>query len=624
MKKNNLTVFFALILLIFLNNHRLFSFSITEDSLSVIYEGIPDNGIFDRWLLLGPISVLKDSQYHDDQILQQKEFETGPILLRASGGIRSTSEVVGDSSYTWRFVRADNGIIENGIIDLSKTLGNSDFASAYAYATLKMPEEIDCIFGVGSDDAVKIWINGELVHNNWTARGLNLDNDLVPVKLKKGNNDILLKIQNRGSSWAFVCRAIMPHQYSQQLNFNAQVGNIENVNKLLECGVNINSHSNLGLSPLQTARFYGQDVMAKFLLEQGADSTIPMPPKEGMVDTYLKFITKETYPGAAVLISKDGHILYKKAYGYANLENEVPLDTDMKFRIGSTTKQFTAAAILKLQEQGLLNVNDKVSKYIPELPRGNEVTIHQLITHTSGLQHGWNDDLYTSVPAVFETDRIVEEIKDSKYDFNPGESWSYSNFGYVVLTLIVERASGLAYIDFLSKNFFEPLGMMSTGINKWNELIGCEIIKKEVSGYYYKAGKIYRALTLGRSMGAGALYSTLEDLFAWNESLFNNKILSQASLGAAISPVRTKDGSPDKYGLQYGYGLFIHKVNGMQCIEHGGAIDGYECSLNRYTDANMNIIVLFNRFPFPPGINANIVAQEIGKIYLWQESETVN
>jgi CubicO group peptidase (beta-lactamase class C family) len=596
----------------------VYSLPVEPDSLSAQYEGIPENRIFNRWLLIGPISAKED-----DQKLQENEFNSDPILDQDYSDVRNRL-VIADSSYTWHYVQAENAIIEDGIINLSKSLGNCDFASAYAYATIKMPEELACILGVGSDDAVKIWINGELVHSYWTARGLNLNNDLVPIKLKKGNNDILVKTQNRGGSWGFVCHVIMPHQYSQQLNFNAQIGNTENVKRLLEFGVNINSYSNLGLSPLQTARFYGQDAMAKFLLEQGADSIIPMPTKEEMVDAYLNFITKEAYPGAAVLISKNGHILYKKAYGYANLENEVPLDTDMKFRIGSTTKQFTAAAILKLQEQGLLNINDKVSQYIPELPRGNEVTIHQLITHTSGIQRDWNDDLYTSVPAVFESDKIIEEIKNSKYNFNPGESWSYSNFGYVVLSLIVERASGLAFIDFLSKNFFQPLGMMNTGINKWNELSGCEIIKKEASGYYYKDGKIYRALTLGRGMGAGALYSTLEDLFAWNEALFNNKILSQASLGAALSPVQAKDGSPDKYGLQYGYGLFIHKINGIQLIEHGGAIDGYECSLNRYTDSNMNIIVLFNRFPFPPGINANIVAQEIARIYLWQESETVN
>jgi CubicO group peptidase (beta-lactamase class C family) len=408
----------------------------------------------------------------------------------------------------------------------------------------------------------------------------------------------------------------MPSQYPEQLNLNAQYGNTENIKRLLNCGVNINSPSNWALTPLQTARLYNQDEMAKFLLEHGADSTIQIPPIEKMMDTYFTHITKEIYPGAAVLLSKDGKIMYAKTFGYANLEYEVPFKTDTKFRIGSVTKQFTSAAIIKLQEQGLLNVNDKVSDYLPELPRGNEVTIHQLLTHTSGLQRDWNEGLYIAVPAVFNTQNVLDEIKNSKYQFNPGESWNYCNFGYAVLTLIIERISGLSYLDFLRKNFFDPLGMKNSGILKWDDLFGCEMVKDEASGYYTKNGKVYRSLILDRGMGAGVLYSTLLDLFTWNEALFNCQILSQTSLETAFNPVQTKDGSPDKFGLQYGYGFFIQKMNGFQRIYHGGAIDGYECNLNRFPDLNMNIIVLLNRFPFPPGINAGIIAQDIARIYL--------
>lgn len=615
MKKTHFIVFFALIPLMLLNGHRLYSVSFTEDSISVKYDGIPEAGIFDRWLLLGPIPVLKDSQNSEDQKLQEKEFDRDLVLSRPSRGI---IQVVDDSSYSWKYVQADQGIIKNGIINLSGSLGNIAYASAYAYARINMPEETEFMLGVGSDDAVKIWINGEMAFRNWTARGLYLDNDLVPVKLKKGDNDILVKIQNRGYSWSFVCRAIMPPQYSQQLNFNSQIGHIGNVKQLLGIGVNINSFSNWGLTPLQTSRLYSQNKMAEFLLEQGADSTIPMPAKEKMVDTYFNYITKEIYPGAAVLVSRDGRILFEKTYGYANLEYEVPFRTDMKFRIASVTKQFTAAAILKLQEQGFLNVNDKVSNYIPELPLGNEVTIHQLITHSSGLQRGWNDNLVRAVPAIFTMENILEEFKNAKFNFNPGESWSYSNLGFIVLKIIIERISGLSYIDFLCKNFFNPLGMLNTGIHKWDKLTGWEVVKNEVCGYYYEGGKVFGALNLDRGIGAGGLYSTLGDLFLWNESLFNNKILSQASVEAALNPVQTKDGSPDKFGSQYGYGLFIQKTNGIRRIHHGGAIDGYECSLNRFTDYNMTIIVLFNRFPFPLGINADIVAQEIARIYLWE------
>jgi CubicO group peptidase (beta-lactamase class C family) len=120
-------------------------------------------------------------------------------------------------------------------------------------------------------------------------------------------------------------------------------------------------------------------------------------------------------------------------------------------------------------------------------------------------------------------------------------------------------------------------------------------------------------------VGAGALYSTLEDLFKWNEAVFNNKVLNADDLNVALTPVQTKDGSPGKYGLQYGYGWMVGRMKGFKRVYHGGAIDGYECSLNRYIENNMSIIVFVNRFPFPPGINADIVSQEIARIYLWKE-----
>ena len=531
-----------------------------------------------------------------------------------SRGIKEEKQFIGNSSYLWQFVQADDGIF-----DLTKTIGEAAFAITYAYAQIDMPEEKEFILGVGSDDAVKIWINGNLIHSNWVARGLFIDSDLIHIKFKKGRNDILVKIQNRGGSWAFTCRAILPDQYTEKLIFNTRIGQIENVKQLIKSGADINSLSNLGLTPLQTARIYGQNKLVNLFLEQGVDSTIKMPPKEKIVDAYFNQIIKEYYPGAAVLISKEGRILYQKAYGYANLENDVPFKTDAKFRIGSVTKQFTSAAILKLQEQGLLNVNDPVSKYIPELPRGSEVSIHQLLTHTSGLQESWDEDLFKNIPAEFKTDDIIGEIKKLKYVFNPGESWRYSNMGYIVLSIIIERVSGLSYYNFLRGNFLEKLGMINTGIPQRNDLFSYEILKNEASGYYYENSKIYRVFSLDRSSGAGAIYSTLEDLFKWNEAVFNNNVLSPDDLNMVLTPVQANDGSPGKYGLSYGYGWFISKLNGVKRVYHGGAIDGYECSLNRYIENNMSIIVFVNRFPFPPGINADIVSREIARIYLWEE-----
>ncbi|MGB8490110.1 MAG: serine hydrolase [Bacteroidales bacterium] len=615
MKKSIVTIFFAMMLYSFCYGYHVVSSSVTNDSISAIYKGIPGNGIFNRWLLLGSIPICQDNQNSEDQALQKAAFDKDYILPSGSSQFVNTKKLfILNSYYQWQFVQEDNGII-----DLTKRIVDNAFAITYAYARIDMPEEQEFILGAGSDDAIKIWVNGNLIHSNWAARGLLVDNDLIHIKFKKGRNDILVKIQNRGGSCAFTCRAILPEQYTEKLIFNTKIGQIENVKQLLKSGAEINSLSILGLTPLQTAFIYGQNKLVDLFLERGADSTMKMPPNEKIVDAYFNHIIKEYYPGAAVLISKDGRILYQKAYGYANLENDVPFKTDAKFRIGSVTKQFTAAAILKLQERGLLNVNDTVSKYIPELPRSSEVTIHELLTHTSGLQESWDEDLFKNVPVEFKTDDIIREIKKFKYVFNPGESWRYSNMGYIVLSIIIERISGSSYYNFLRENFFEQLGMINTGIPQRNDLFSCETLKNEATGYYYENSKIYKVFNLDRSSGAGAIYSTLEDLFKWNEAVFNNNVLSPGDLNMALTPVQTNDGSPGKYGFSYGYGWQISKLNGLKRIYHGGATDGYECSLNRYIDNNMNIIVFVNRFPFPPGINAGIVSEEIAGIYQWEE-----
>lgn len=609
MTRSILTIFFVMVLFPLCNGGSSF---VTNDSISALYKGVPENGIFDKWLILDPIPVFLTSRDSVNPALQEEEFERDQISPAViSRSVNSKKLFYNKSLYKWKLVREDNGII-----DLAKGSGGNSFAITYAYARIEVNENQEFIFGIGSDDAIKIWINGELILSNWTTRGLIPDDDLIHVRLKEGSNDIVVKIQNCGGQWAFTCKALLPDQYTDKLIFNTKTGHLENVKQLLKGGVDINCISGWGLTPLQTAYLYGQNKLVNLLLKQGADSTKEMPSKEKIVDAYFNNLVKEYYPGAAVLISKEGKILYQNAYGYENLENEVPFKTEGKFRIGSVSKQFTAAAILKLGERGLLNIDDKVSKYIPELPRGSEVSIHQLLNHSSGLQNSWNEELFKNIPAEFKTDDIISEFKKLKYNFNPGESWGYSNMGYIVLSMIIERVSGLSYYNFLKENFFEPLGMTNTGIAQKNNLFSTEILKNEVNGYYYESSKIYKVYNLDRSLGAGAIYSTLEDLFKWNEAIFNSRILSPESLKIALTPVQTGDGSPGKYGLFYGCGWFIGKFDGHQRLHHGGATDGFESMINRYVENNMTIIVFVNRFPFPPGINADLISQDIARIYL--------
>ncbi len=170
-------------------------------------------------------------------------------------------------------------------------------------------------------------------------------------------------------------------------------------------------------------------------------------------------------PGLAVLVAQDGKILFENGYGLADRAHDVPVIPQTTFRIGSMTKQFTASAILKLQEEGKLSVNDKLSKYIPDFPRGDEVTLRHLLTHTSGIHS------YTEIPGFLNrvtnattTAAIIESMKKDPYDFDPGAKWRYDNSGYVLLGYIVEKVSGQSYGDFLRENFFQPLGMTNTGV----------------------------------------------------------------------------------------------------------------------------------------------------------------
>ena len=246
---------------------------------------------------------------------------------------------------------------------------------------------------------------------------------------------------------------------------------------------------------------------------------------------------------------------FEKGYGLTDIEHQAAITPESKFRIGSLTKQFTAAAILKLQEEGKLSVTDKLSKYIPDFPRGDEVTLHHLLTHTSGIHN------FTQKPGFMQRvtnaiaiEDLIKSFKNDPYDFDPGTKWLYDNSGYVLLGYIVEKVSGEDYGKFLRENFFQPLGMTNTGVYRTNLAL-----KHEALGYSYEEHKFQRAVNWDMSWagGAGALYSTAEDLYRWNEGIFNGKVLSEASLKAAFTPGKTRENEDDNSGDGYGCGCRV-------------------------------------------------------------------
>lgn len=305
-------------------------------------------------------------------------------------------------------------------------------------------------------------------------------------------------------------------------------------------------------------------------------------PAERMQQIIQSYVYNKTFMGT-VLVSQNDKLLINQGYGFADLEWSVPNVPEAKFRLGSLTKQFTAASILLLEERGKLKVEDPVSKYVPDAPAAwKNITIFNLLTHTSGIPN------FTSFPDYRTTEwkdttptELMARFRDKPLDFEPGTKFSYSNSGYIVLGYILEKVSGQTYADFLQKNIFSPLAMADTGMD--NDAV---ILPKRAQGYTPSANGIqhsgYTSMTIPFS--AGALYSTTGDLLKWEQGLFGGKVLKPESLVKMTTPFKG----------DYGFGLLINTQNGHKAISHGGGIEGFNTSLAYCPDDKLVVIVLAN------------------------------
>lgn len=579
-----------------------------------------------NWLILGAIPVSNEGENPDEEA-QKAAFDENFLADQGGeAGIQpkpGLTHKIGDAEYSWQAYHS-----ESDIIDLSDSCSDKEFAVAYAWAEIDSPEATEAILGIGSDDAVKLWLNGELVHENWIGRPTSKDNDIVGVDLREEKNTVLLKILNMESDWGFACRVISPESLIDTIRLKVAEGDLDTIKMLISHGVDANAKDEIGLTALHAAKIHGRAEIVEFLLENGADPDIEMPSPETLMDAIFKDAAQGDSPGIAVLVAKDGKILYEKGFGYANVEDSVPITPETKFRIGSVTKQFTAAAILKLQEDGLLSVDDKLSKFIPDYPRGDEVTIHHLLTHTSGI-HSFTSkpDFYDTVTEAIEPEAHIESFKNDKYDFDPGEKWSYNNSGYFLLGYLVENISEKSFDDYLKEQFFDPLGMKDTGIHRHDLEL-----ENEALGYSYQAGGFQRALDwdMSRAGGAGALYSTVGDLYRWNEGIFGGKVLGESTLKTAFTPVTLNSGEvANAMGAKYGYGWLMLETRGLQEIQHGGGLNGFNSQLVRYPEQNTTIAVLANCVPPPPpeagsvGLISSAGAQAAAYFYLWEQMDAV-
>ncbi len=331
--------------------------------------------------------------------------------------------------------------------------------------------------------------------------------------------------------------------------------------------------------------------------------------------TAINEVLEKTYkadePGAAVIVVRDGKVVFRKGYGKANLELGVPVEPDMVFRLGSITKQFTAVGILMLAEQGKLSLDDDITKFLPDYPtKGQRITIEHLLTHTSGIKN------YTSLPewlALWRKDLTVKEIidlfKNQPMDFAPGERWSYSNSGYILLGAIIEKVSGQTYQDFIEKNIFAPLGMKHSYYDNTARLI-----PRRVEGYS-KVNEGYQNaayLSMTQPFSAGSLMSSVDDLALWDAALYTEKLVTQQSLKRAWTPRLLNNGK----STHYGYGWSMSAYEGHPIIEHGGGVNGFATDALRMPADRIFVAILTNKDSMSPGAVAfEVAALAIGKPY---------
>lgn len=319
------------------------------------------------------------------------------------------------------------------------------------------------------------------------------------------------------------------------------------------------------------------------------------PELKGKIDAAAEAVLAKTgVPSASVAIVEHGAIVYTHAYGNAKLAPPVPATPAMRYSIGSISKQFTAASILLLQQEGKLSINDPVSKYLPDLTRANEVTIWMLLSHTSGYQDYWPED-YVMPPMLKATEaqHILDVWGKKPLDFDPGTRWQYSNTNYVIAGRIVEMVSGEPLMEFLQQHIFKPLDMEAV----WNS-DAQKLGDTDAEGYVrYALGPLRPAPKEGRGwmFAAGELAMPAYDLAQWDISVMNRSLLDQKSYDEMFDPVTLKSGENSHYAL----GLFVRDTNGQVTYQHDGEVSGFVSDNVVFPQAKAAIVVLTNQDASP-------------------------
>jgi CubicO group peptidase (beta-lactamase class C family) len=325
-------------------------------------------------------------------------------------------------------------------------------------------------------------------------------------------------------------------------------------------------------------------------------------------------------PGLAVLVKKDGKIVFERGYGIADLRSKTSIDARTNFRLASVTKQFTAMAVMMLVHDGKLRYDETLSQIFPEFPAyGKTITIRNLLNHTSGLpdyeelmeaEEKTHGKRWSAEKQIRDAEVLQLLEKQSAGKFPPGSRWEYSNSGYVVLGLIVAKASGKSFGDFLQTRIFEPLKMDHTLVFEK----GKNLVADRAYGHT-KVGDTFAQTdqsSTSATLGDGGVYSNLEDLSKWDDALRNHTLLSEKEMQPALAPAQFSNGpqrmregeTPEPahgQNLEYGFGWFLDPYNNHQRMWHYGETIGFKTAIQRFTKDNLTIIVLCNRTDLDPG-----------------------
>ncbi len=331
---------------------------------------------------------------------------------------------------------------------------------------------------------------------------------------------------------------------------------------------------------------------------------------ETKLDKYVEACVKQGTFNGSVLVAQNGKIVLCKGYGMANYELGVPNTPQTRFMLASVTKQFTSMAIMQLQEKGLLRISDPVSKYIPDYPQGDKITIHHLLTHTSGIP---DYSKGTTPKSLGSLEKMLDYFKDKPLEFEPGAKYNYSNSGYILLGCIIEKASKQTLDSYMQEYIFKPLSMANTNFfydpTDKSNAVGYELAGLRTSNLIdSQTMSPVPYVDMSLPLSDGNLISTVEDLYRWDRGLYSEVLLNSTSRAQLFAPA--KDG--------HGYGWGISENFGRKVVRHSGRVEGFSTYIARYPDDNVCIILLSNFERCPVGFIAyGLAAIVFGEKYDW-------